>query len=49
MTPDEFVNSLTTEQYIRLLDMADPSPMTDAEKVYYNSLNDDELLAELLA
>lgn len=47
MNAEQFVNSLTSEQYIRLLDMADPNPMTEEEKAQYSAMSDDELLAEL--
>lgn len=47
MNAEQFVNSLTSEQYMRLLDIADPNPMTDEEKVKYGAMTDAELLAEL--
>ena len=49
ITLQEFVDSLTSEQFIRLLDIADPNPMTDEERAYFNSLSVEELAAELEA
>lgn len=48
-TLQQFVDSLTSEQFIRLLDIADPNPMTDEERAYFNSLSNDEIAAELEA
>jgi hypothetical protein len=49
MNIETFANSLTAEQYIRLLDIADPNPMTPEEKAKYAKMSDDELLSELMA
>jgi hypothetical protein len=43
------VNAMTTEQYLRLLDIADPNPPTAEERAEAEALTDDQLLAELLA
>ena len=44
----EWVNSLTSEQMIRLYDIADPNPPTEGERKAFDALSEDELLAELL-
>ena len=46
---EEFVNSLTSEEYIRLLDIADPNPMTAKQKAEMDKLTDEELLSQLFA
>jgi hypothetical protein len=40
-----WANSLTSEQACRLINIA--SPLTDEERVYFDAMSDDELLAEL--
>ena len=44
----EWVNSLTSEQYLRLLDICDPNPPTPEEWEEINAMTDDELLKALL-
>lgn len=41
----EWVNSLSSEEYCRLIDIIDP--LSDAQRAEFDAMSDDELLAEL--
>lgn len=45
ITVDRWVNNLTSQQYRKLIDIADP--LTEEQKVKFDAMTDDEILAEL--